>query len=201
MADFPLLARVASVDFKLVGNTQLDRSPLSGAVQAKNLPGSIWRANVAIDRHKLDDLIVANVEQFLNGLQGSGGTFQLWPHHRSVPNGTPTGSPLVAGASQIGKSLNTDAWGLNDTGVLLPGDFFEVNGELKQIDAQIDSDGAGLATLTYHPELRVSPPNNDPIITTRPTGTFRLVSDDGFSMLAQRKVEVIRFTAEESFGP
>lgn len=201
MADFPTVGIIASVNFRLVGNTQIDRSILSGSEQAKGLPGSVWRADVSIDRDHVDSTAIAEVEAFINALQGQTDTFEFSPPHRQTPNGTPTGTPLVMGASQTGKSLDTDGWGLTDTGVLLPGDFFETNGELKQVAARVDSDGSGEATITFHPELRTSPPDDDPIITTDPKGTFRLVSNDGLRMVAQAHAITLGFTIQETFGP
>jgi hypothetical protein len=69
------------------------------------------------------------------------------------------GTPLVAGASQTGASLNTDGWPATTT-VLRAGDFFSVNGELKMVIADCVSDASGNATVEFAPILRSAPADN-----------------------------------------
>jgi hypothetical protein len=61
-------------------------------------------------------------------------------------------------------------------GLLLPGDWFEINGELKQCSAPLNSDAAGLGYLQFEPPLVRAPANDDPVIVTDPMGKF-LVSN------------------------
>jgi hypothetical protein len=69
------------------------------------------------------------------------------------------GTPLVAGASQTGASLNTDGWPATTT-VLKAGDYFSVNGELKMVTADCVSDASGNATVEFAPILRSAPADN-----------------------------------------
>lgn len=88
-----------------------------------------------------------------------------------------SGTPLVAGASQTGQSLNIDSAG---TGAVSPyaftGDWFTVNNELKICTDTVNMT-ADNATLTFWPPLRSAPPDNDPIQHSSPTGIFMLVGD------------------------
>lgn len=83
----------------------------------------------------------------------------------SAVTGTPTGSAVHV------KGLEASA-----SGLILPGDWFEIGGEIKQATAALNSDAAGLGYLQFEPALVRSPANNDPIVITDPMGKF-LVSN------------------------
>jgi len=80
--------------------------------------------------------------------------------------------------AQTGTALRTSGWTPNTLGVLMAGDLLEVNGELKMLVQDADSDTFGNATLVFEPPLRSAPPDMTPIITTRPCATFMLAADD-----------------------
>ena len=165
-----------SANFRLVANTQTFRSPLDGTVQTLELTGARWRANYELPFMTRAE--AAAWQAFLTSLKGqSGRFFGMDPAARS-PRGSALGTPLVVGASETGESLASDGWDINETGLLLPADFFEVNGELKMVTASVDSDGAGAATISFVPSLRASPVNNAPITTTNPRCTMMLDADD-----------------------
>jgi len=89
---------------------------------------------------------------------------------------THTETVVTAGASQTGSALNLKGLPASTSGILLAGDFFEVNGELKQCTAALNSDAAGLGYLQFEPDLVRPPADNDPVILTDPMGKF-LVSN------------------------
>lgn len=161
------------LDWHLEVNQQVFRSPLTGAQQVVELTGAAWV--IAATFGSLKQAEAATLGAFIARLRGSVNTF-TW-HHRGhpTPRGVGTGTPLVAGASQTGASLTTDGWTPSQTGILLAGDFFAVNGELKRLVTDADSDGAGAATLTFEPPLRASPADDAAITVTQPTATFRLL--------------------------
>lgn len=88
-----------------------------------------------------------------------------------------TTSAASTGTSQTGRSLNVKGLPVSTSGLLLAGDFFEINGELKQCTASLDSDAAGLGVLQFGPGLVTSPADNDPVIINNPMGRFRIVGD------------------------
>lgn len=87
-----------------------------------------------------------------------------------------TTSAASTGTSQTGNALHIIGLPESTNGLLLPEDFFEINGELKQCTAALNSDAAGLGYLQFEPGLIRSPADNDPIIITDPMGKF-LVSN------------------------
>lgn len=111
---------------------------------------------------------------------GDGSGLHLWRAtvaQSSVPvRLTQTTTAASSGTSQTGSALRIKGLPVSTNGLLLPEDIFEINGELKQCTAALNSDAAGLGYLQFEPGLIRSPADNDPIIITDPMGKF-LVSN------------------------
>lgn len=88
-------------------------------------------------------------------------------------------SPLVAGGSQTGTTLNIDATSCSTTGYGKAGDLFTVAGDTKVyiLTADVDSDASSTATLTFEPALVTSPANNAAITWQDVAFTMRLAND------------------------
>jgi hypothetical protein len=84
---------------------------------------------------------------------------------------------LVNGSSQTGSKLIVDGLPTSTNGLALAGDWFEVNGELKRLTADLNSDSSGNGYLIFEPGLRTSPSDNAPVIFRSPMGKFMLASD------------------------
>ena len=87
---------------------------------------------------------------------------------------------LVNGSSQTGSTLIIDGLPTSTNGLARAGDWFEVNGELKRLTADLNSDGSGNGYLIFEPTLRTSPANNAPVIFRSPMGRF-LVAEESTS--------------------
>lgn len=174
---WPALSRTSpkSVQMSLVANTQVFISPLSGAIQTTELPGARWRMTFTLDNLTEDDS--AKLQAFLVRLRGLAGRFTLHNFARPSPRGVATGTPLVKGAGQVGGQLITDGWTPNVAGILKAGDFIGVNGELKMVVVDANSNGSGTATLLVEPPLRSSPSDNAVVTTRKPTTVFRLTEN------------------------
>lgn len=116
------------------------------------------------------------MQAFLAKLNGQQHRMTLH-NHAENQRGSFGGTPLVAGASQTGTTLNIDGCSFGVTNWIRAGDWFSVNGELKMAVADANSDGAGLAALTFVPRLRSAPANDAAITTASGTGTFILDSN------------------------
>jgi len=174
---FPAGVFPAQADWGLQSNTQTFTSPLDRTTQMISLPGARWKAKLQFSR--LNARENAALTSLLARLRGQYGKFWLPNHGTPTPLGTGSGSPQVSGDGQTGVSLATAGWGAYET-VLMDGDFFNVNGELKMAVADVDSDGSGAATIVFEPPLRSSPPGGSTIYTDHPTCIMRLATDDEF---------------------
>jgi hypothetical protein len=171
---WPTLTRSLPSQFEwaLASNTQTFTSPLSGAIQTLEMPGARWTVSFSLTA--MDAADAAQWRAFTAQLRGQAGRFYLWNMARPTPRGIATGTPVVSGAGQTGNTLVTSGWTPSTTGILKTGDFFGVNGELKLLVADAASNGSGVATLTFEPPLRSSPPNASALTTNKPTATFKL---------------------------
>ncbi|MEJ1353086.1 MAG: hypothetical protein RPU13_13835 [Candidatus Sedimenticola sp. (ex Thyasira tokunagai)] len=173
---WPTSLRPSEVEWRLVSNSSTFTSPFSGATKTQERPGARWMATLVYDQWRRHE--IQAMEAFVVALRGSAGRFYLWNHARETPLGSAAGVPLVKGANQVGAGLETKDWTPDQAGLLLAGDYIGVNGELKMVVADADSDAGGNATLVIEPPLRNSPLDNAPITITRPTAKFMLVDDE-----------------------
>lgn len=173
---FPSGIDIRSANFGLQSNSQSLISPLSGDMQTLSLPGARWVATYTLTTRKREEM--ADITAFLTNLNGMAGRFYGYDPAATNPRGIGTGSPLINGSSQTGKSIITDGWTTSQTGILKAGDYFTVNSELKMVTADCNSDGSGNATIAFSPALRDSPVDNAAITVTNPTCIMRLESDD-----------------------
>lgn len=107
------------------------------------------------------------VYAFLMDQDGQFETFDFVIPDLQTPRGTAGGTPLVNGASQVGKSIQTDGWNLSES-VLLRGDIFKFTGHNKvyMCTQDVVSDGGGLATVNFAPALVESPVDDEALIVT-----------------------------------
>lgn len=162
--------------FGLEYNTQAFESPFSKSIQTLQLPGARWKAQYRVQLYKYDSEQLNNLRSFFSRLRGRAGRFYAFDPLRVSPLGTGNGTPVVKGTSQTGYELETDGWASSET-VLKTGDLFEVNGELKEVTADVFSDSGGNATLSFEPSLRAAPADNAPITISTPKCTMALDSD------------------------
>lgn len=105
-------------------------------------------------------------------------TFVL-PAPWGTPGGIATGTPLVDGASQSGRSITTKGWTPSKTGILLAGDFIKFSGQGKvyMITANASSDGDGDATLIIEPALMEAPADEEAITVSSVPFTVAFAGD------------------------
>lgn len=84
---------------------------------------------------------------------------------------------LVAGGSQTGGALNIDGLPTSTAGLARAGDWVEINGELKRLTADLNSDASGAGYIMFEPTLRTAPADNSPVVFRNPMGRF-LIADD-----------------------
>lgn len=159
---------------ELLSNTATFVSPITGATQTLDRGGERWR--ISLVHRNLRTAQRGELMGFLAKLNGQQHRVTLY-NHAENNRGAFGGTPLVAGGSQTGNSLNIDGCSLTITNWIRAGDWFSVSDELKLCTADANSDGSGLATISFVPRIRTAPANDDPLTTTAGTGTFILDSN------------------------
>jgi hypothetical protein len=99
----------------------------------------------------------------------------LWSNARGIA----TGTPLVKGAAQTGRTVTTEGWTASQTGILKAGDFIKFAGSDKvyMVTADCDSDGSGDASVVIEPALMASPEDNADITVNVVSFTVAFASD------------------------
>ena len=184
------------MSLQIMTNTQIYRSPMSGAVKTAELPGARWQASLSYNILSRDRR--AALQAFLVKLAGSSGRFYLQNYAELEPRGIATGAPVIKGAAQVGRSLETDGWTPSQTGILLAGDYIEIGGEFKMVVADANSDVSGNATLEIEPPIRTSPADNSAIITSEPKMIMMLVDDKQASFKYRTVVGNTSFSCVEA---
>jgi hypothetical protein len=82
------------------------------------------------------------------------------------------GTAFTSGTAQSGSGVYTKGWPASTSGLLLTGDWIDINGELKQLTAPVTSDALGLAYIQFRPGLGGSPSDNDAVVAQEPFGRF-----------------------------
>jgi len=136
------------------------------------------------DNMSRDEL--APIMAFLVAQRGRYETFTFTPPVLCDARGTATGTPLVDGADQTGRSIDTKGWTPSITGILAAGDFVKFNGHNKiyMVTADADSDGAGDATISIEPALFESPSDEAAVTVNSVSFAVALVADEAAFSLA-----------------
>jgi len=167
---FPEIRPTSQV-WSLEGNTGIYRSPMNNSISTFDRDGEAWAIQMAwadIDGDSRRQLMAYLYK--LNGSQHRM-TIRDFGYTRAGAGG---GTPLVNGAAQTGKNLIISGGPTSQTGWLLEGDKIGVAGLLHSVDADVNTDGAGAATIIVSPRIFVAPSHTDAVEIDTPTNSFAL---------------------------
>ena len=175
----------------------VSKSPFTFSRQTYVHQGEMWSADV-----ELVPMIRADAEAWLAwllSLNGVQGTFLMGDVHGATARGTWSGtSPVVAGASQTGKTLAVD--GVTAFATAKAGDWFQLgsgsSSRLHKLTADVTFDSGGSATLDFWPRLRSSPADNAALTIASAKGLFALAANEN-SWDVEEIIYGLRFSAEE----
>lgn len=183
---FPLTppnTRTARIRLLARNAVAISASPFTFAQQVYRHQGQSWEADITLPKMHRED--AEAWVSFLLRLRGQYGTFLLGDPNGATPRGSASvtpGTPLVNGAGQTGDDLLIDGLPISATGYLKAGDYIQLGSgataTLHKVLEDVDSDGAGEATLNLFPGVRTAPADNAPIIVANCVGNFRLASNE-----------------------
>ncbi len=93
----------------------------------------------------------------------------------SVPIASTTAA--VAAQTASGSRVQLKGLPISQDGLLVPGDWVEIDGQLKRVTAALNSDAAGRGYLQVRPKVYREVADNTPVIVTKPLGRFALAGD------------------------
>ncbi len=163
----PIVPEVEQVTWGIESSTLESLSDVTGDVQIGATPYALWDFDFRIPKMDWDE--AGPWISFFAQLRGRTGSFKLPIPGVDAPRSGYTGAVgVVNGASQIGHTINTKSWAIDETDFLSIGDMFTMNDELKVVRIPPDSDGSGLSTITFDPAIRQSPADNAVIMINNP---------------------------------
>lgn len=170
---------------RIVSNTKVFVSPLTGYTQTESRAGARW-----IIRMTFNNLQGANrgvLLGYIASLQGKVNRAEIGDHAYTGARGALGPAIKIDGANQTGTSVDvtiTGGGGSSVSGYLLAGDRVSwsngTNKEMKMVTEDFDLTG-GSGTLKIFPGIHTSPANLAAIETTNPVGTFILVDDPAWT--------------------
>ena len=160
---------VRSSSFRLRNVVSESQSVYTGATQVYAHQGQWWEGEITFvktNRETASELVA-----FLLALRGKFGTFLYGdPDYLALGSrGAGGGTPLVAGGSQTGRTLDVDGFTPLTT-VYYKGDYFSLGSgtstRLYCLTKDATTDSSGAVTLDFEPALRSSPDDDDPLTFT-----------------------------------
>lgn len=173
---FPTNVALRNIRWTAKTRVASSESPFTGEVQIVEHQGQWFEAEVELPPMTRDQAEVW--VGFLLALNGKRGTFTFNDPDCIAPRGVGTGTPLVNGASQQGRSLVTDGWTVSQTGILKAGDWIQIGSYGHKVTQDANSDSGGNATLEIFPNLRGSPANNAAITVNSAGSLWRMTNNE-----------------------
>ena len=175
---YPSTPRPQGMAWRLVMPAQTNVSDWTGRRQTLASGRGWWEAQITFPPIVGTTNINA-WRSFIAKSRGSANDFQVPVD--PVAQSASTATPLVNGAGQQGRALNTDGWPLSTT-VLQAGQYVTINNQLLQLTENVTSNGSGVAVLTFEPPVRVSPADNAAIEYKNPFCLMYLVEEPTLSV-------------------
>lgn len=142
------------------------------------------------------DVLAKEWDSILTSLRKTKGRFKAGPAYNE-PFGEAKNTKNAVTVDSINSDndqIDTSGWPTNTNDLLLPGDWIEANGELKQVgpDASVDSDGSGNATIDVEPPFRADP-TGESVTYRGPTTKWRLTDNNpkwSIEVITQRETVI-----------
>lgn len=187
---------VQSAVLRMASQNFTTGSPFTFQQQIINHAGRRWEIDVTLKPMRHSD--ARTWLAWLAKLDGSLNTFTMSDPLGCNPQGSAGGTPLVAGASQTGSSLNVDGCTTSTTDWLKAGDYIQLgtgaDARLHMATDDVDTDGTGAATINIWPPLTSSPADNASVIVSNAVGAFRLSSNVSTWSIDKASVYGINFS-------
>ncbi len=175
---YPSTPKPQGIAWRLLMPTQTNVSDWTGRRQTLASGRGWWEAQITLPPIVGTTNINA-WRSFIAKSRGTANDFQVPVD--PVAQSSATATPLVNGAGQTGRTLNTDGWPLSTT-VLQAGQFVTINNQLLQLTENVTSNGSGVAVLTFEPPVRVSPADNAAIEYKNPYCLMYFVEEPTLSV-------------------
>lgn len=201
---FPTVKIAKSIKIRMASKVAISSSPFTFEQQIYAHQGEWQEADIQIPPMERAD--AETFIAFLAALNGQEGTFLMGDPVGATPRGLATGSPVVDGASQTGKTLNTRGWTAGVNGILLSGDWIQLGSGstthlhkiVQDADSNVGSPITDEAVLEIWPRLRSSPSDGDVIVVNSAKGIWRLPTNVREYTIEEAVIFGVAFSAMEA---
>lgn len=174
----PAVLPVRKDKIRRIAPSRVSRSAWSGSRQVELLPHARWGFSPELAPREFTAANAKAWRAFFTSLNGQANQFKLYPEPVAQ---TSNNNGLVAGASQIGYSLNIDGL-TNPAGTgLTVGDWATITlpnkGDQLVMLTAISEGGDGTATITFWPAMREAPADNALVNLQNPYAVVSLTED------------------------
>lgn len=191
---FPSSPKPAGMSWRLVQPAQQNISQWTGARQVLASGRGWWECGLTLPPI-VGETDANSWRAFMALARGAVNDFRVPVNE--IAQSSATATPLVNGAGQTGRSINTDGWPASTT-VLYAGQFVTIANQLLQLTANITSNASGQATISFEPAIRVATVDNAAIEFKNPYALMYFLEDPGYSV-GPGLVYSISFNLRESF--
>jgi len=198
----PTSIGIAQIELRATNAVAVSRSPFTFSTQVHAYTGSAWQADVSLPSIRRD--LAEDWVAWLLSLRGQLGTFYLGDPNAVTPRGSArdTDTIKVASAVSSGGTISINSAPASQTDYLKAGDYMQiglgVSRQLFKVLNDVDTDGAGAATVDVWPNVRTSIASTTPITVENTKGIFRLSSNEQSFSINEASFYGISFGAMES---
>ena len=198
----PTHTGIAQIELRATNAVAYSRSPFTFAGQAHAYAGKAWQADVTLPSMKRED--AERWVAWLISLKGQLGTFYLGDPAATTPLGSArdTDTIKVASAVSSGDTISINSAPASQTDYLKAGDYMQIglgiSRQLFKVLNDVDTDGAGAATVDVWPNVRTSIASTTPITVQSSQGIFRLASNEQAFSINEASIYGITFGAIEA---
>lgn len=166
-------------DMGIRSNVMMSISPLNGAMQTIEVPGSRWVTSLTYSAAQSADLR-AEIEAFWARVRGQVHRVSLWHFRRPEPRGTIRGASPTLGSNLALGATSCAFNGLSNGQTLLPGDLFGIGGQLLMCTNQtaVTAVGSAMSGIQFSPPLRADASAGAPVQLVRPSANFILTEPE-----------------------
>tara|TARA_R100000951_G_scaffold883_2_gene2696 strand:+ start:2136 stop:2741 length:606 start_codon:yes stop_codon:yes gene_type:complete len=175
---FPTSPKFRTLNFQNNRPTLMNQS-ISGRRSVRQIGSQYFTFSVSMPPLDEDDAM--DVFAFLQKQKGSFETFTIQlPTQNRGADKTNTSVKVVGAHNTTDSTISLDGFTASTTGVLKAGDLIKFNGHSKvyMIQADVNSDGSGAATISIEPNLVEALADNEVVTMNQPSFTVYLPSED-----------------------
>ena len=195
----PTTVGIRAISLRQVNAVALSQSPFTYKQQAISHVGQRWEADISLVPMKAT--LAREWIAWLSSLKGYRGTFTMGDYSGATAQGEAGGTPIVAGASQTGSTLDIDGATTTQTGWLKAGDYIQLGtGATATLHMNLtDADTvAGATTLDLWPDIRTAPADNAAVTVANTVGLWRLNANQVSWDVNSASIYGLNFTAVEA---